>query len=225
MGAVAPAVPYILTALGTGISAKQQHDVTKRQDEAAAAGIRQQGATQQQANAEVNAQIDDLARSNADAERQASNADFMTSLSRARAAAGASIPPVFGASSRYAGDVAAADQQSLATGAKVADLMARINAPSLQREREGLRGQRTGVDLGVLGRNSSATDFLTQLRARSIRANPWVSAGASMLTGAGVGMAGATPADTSPVQEVTITGARRVPWAGYDPRLVMHTGQ
>jgi hypothetical protein len=223
MGAAAPAIPYILTALGTGISAKQSHDVAKQQDQEAAAGIRLQGATQAEANNQVNAQIDELAKSNANADREAANADFMTQLQRSRGVAQASTANIPGASARYAGDVASADLASQATGAKVADLMARINAPSLQRQREALTGQRTGVNLEVLQRRSAGDDFLRQLRQRSIHANPWVSAGASLLSGAGAGMASRVPTDTSPLQEVTITGARRVPTYGYDPRLVMHT--
>lgn len=198
MGVGAAAVPYALAALSAGVGAWQADDTSKRQDREAAAGIRQQGATQRQADERVNAELAQLEGSSPEQERRASQDAFMQELQRSRATAASSMPGVAGASGRYGSDLVAADAAATGTAAKVADLMARINAPALQRQREGSSFGRAGSDLNVLGRRSAGDDFITQLRARSIRANPWITAGGQVLGGVGAGMASGGGAAYSP---------------------------
>jgi hypothetical protein len=64
---------------------------------------------------------------------------------------------------------------------RAAGLLSRIDAPGRQRQREGFGFGRLASDLGTIGRASAGDDFLTQLRLRGIRENPWRQAAASVL--------------------------------------------
>src|SRR5690606_13823221 len=90
---------------------------------------------------------------------------------------------------RFAQDLEDSARDSDSMAERVASLMARIDAPTLQRQREGRSFGRLATDLGQIARFSAGDDFLTQLRLRGIRENPWVMAGASVASGVGSGMA------------------------------------
>lgn len=189
MGTEAVWVPLVMTAVAGASTAYNADRTAKKQDDAAAAGIMKQGAHQREADARVDSELQSLQGSTAEGERKAANDQYMTQLQRTRAQAEGATPGVAGASDRYGADVVNANAAAEASGAKVADLMARIAAPGMQRQREGQQFGRLGSDIGQIGRASAGDDFLTQLRVRGIRQNPWVNAGASALGGAASGMA------------------------------------
>lgn len=189
MGTEAAWVPLVISAIGAGAGAYETNRTLNKQDAAAAQGIRQQSQRQHQADERVNQELGDLQGSNAEAERTAANDQFVQQLQRNRAAASGALPNVAGASSRFASDLTAANEDSDSLATRVASLMARIDAPTLQRQREGTAFGRLATDLGQIGRASAGDDFLTQLRVRGIRENPWVMAGGGLAQGVGTGMA------------------------------------
>lgn len=190
MGTEAVWVPYVVAALAAGGSAANAEHTARKQDQAASAGIRAQSVKQRQADQRVSEELDTVENSNAETARATSQEQFMDQLRRTRAQADGSIPAIAGASDRYAQDVTANSAGSDAQASRIADLMSRINAPSLQRQQESQGFGRLATDIGQIGRASAGEDFLTQLRVRSIRNNPWVDALASTGSAYAGGMAG-----------------------------------
>jgi hypothetical protein len=191
MGAVAPLAPYLITAAGAGMGALNTRQTAKLQDAAAAQGVRQQGKRQQAVNARVDAELGELGRSGADSERRAAADDFMAQLQRTRGEAAGVNPALLGASGRYGADVVTQGDAATINAAKVADLMARVGAPVMQRQREGNRMAQLGTDVGIIGRAAAGDDFLTRLRMQAIRNNPWLDAAGQVAVGVGSGMASA----------------------------------
>ena len=205
----AAAIPLILSIVGTGASIYNQNQVAKGQDEAAAQGIRFQAENQRQADTQVDETVSKLAESSPEASRAKATGDFLEQLRRTRSQA---VPVgVPGGSNRYDQDIASAETDVADFGTRAASLLGRINAPGMQREAEGQSFGRLATGLNTINRNSGADAFLTDLRARSVRANPWVSAAGSLATGAGSGLAesgyGTAPKTGKPIRRVgTPTG-------------------
>jgi hypothetical protein len=215
MGAAAP---LIVAALSAGAQAYQTNQVAKDQDAAAAQGIRSQAANQRQADEAVGASVDQLGQSTPEGARAKATEDFLGQLRRNR---GQAIPgATSGGSARYNADMAGAQSDVADFGSRAADTLARINAPAMQREAEGVGFNRLSSNLGMIGRNASGDQFLDQLRLRSVRPNPWVSAGAELGQGAASGMAQnsqpSTPRVGRPVPRVD--APRGLPANPYDPR-------
>lgn len=179
--------PYALAALAGGASYYNTSNTARKQDQAATQGIQQQAKRQQQADQQVSEELDQLATSNAEDERQASMDQYLTQLRRTRSAANNATPQVAGASQRYTQDVTDRAAQSDATATRVADLMSRINAPAYQRLNEGQNSAQLASDINQIKRSSEGDDFITQLRVKSISRNPWLdalsSAGSAYATG------------------------------------------
>lgn len=199
MGTEALWIPAVLSAVGAGVQGYSSYQANKSQDEAAAQGIRTQDAHQRDADARVAQEVTKLQSSSPeDSQRQATDA-FMDQLKRTRSQAhGADT--VGNTSDQFNADSASATADVDKYGANRAGVLGRINAPGLQRTAEGISRLRAGSDLGVIGRASAGDEFLTQLRARSIRPNPWTQAAGQVIGGIGSGMAsngaygeGATP--------------------------------
>jgi hypothetical protein len=193
-------IPLAIAAAGSGASAYNADRTAKRQDQAAAAGIRQQGVRQREADRRVDTELDELAGSNPEAERRAANDQFMAQLQATRGTATGSTPGVPGAAARYGEQVSTNADASAATAAKVADLMSRVSSPLLQRQREGQGFARSATDIGMIGRAAAGDDFLNQLRLRAIRPNPWIDAAGGVAQGYAANMAGpsAGSASTAP---------------------------
>lgn len=187
MGTEAAWVPLVIGALGAGASAYNTREVAKDQDQAAAAGIRLQAQRQQEADQRVSQEVSAMEQSSPEAARKQATDDFLGQLRRTRGQAVAGGPA--GASQRYAQDLESASGDVTDFGTKVADTMARISAPSLQRQSEGQSFARTASDLGTIGRNAQGDAFLNQLRLNSIRRDPWIDAGAGLAGGVAGGMA------------------------------------
>lgn len=185
------AIPLIISAVSAGVGAMENRRVLKAQDDALAQGIAGQAVNQRQADQEVGTAVEGLAQSTPEGAREKATGDFLAQLRRNRAQATPGAVP--GGSSRYRTDVAGADREVADFGAQAADTLARINAPAMQREAEGVASNRLSTNLGLAGRNSAADQFLTQLRVNSIRANPWVGAGAQIGQGVASGMASRAP--------------------------------
>lgn len=204
------AIPYVVAAIGAGASYYNTSQTAKKQDQAAALGVQQQAENQREADQKVNQQLDELATSNADDERQASMDQYLTQLRKTRSQANASVPAVAGASERYTQDVADRTAESDATATRVADLMSRIDAPAYQRLNEGQQFGRLESDINQIKRNAEGDDFLTQLRVKNINRNPWIDALSGAAQGYSLGSAATSMGGLSEsgVNRVVSSGTR-----------------
>ena len=192
-------VPMVIAAVASGAQYYNQDKLQKRQNADIVAGINQQAKHQREADARLNQEISKLEQSDGSSERRAAQQQFMGQLQRTRAARAGSEQAVPGASSRYTADVAEGAEASQAQASRLAELMGAIDAPARQRTREmqGFGDVMSDIDL-IKGR-SQADDFLTQLKMKNRRANPWIDAASqvaqayamsSATTGGGRGTAG-----------------------------------
>lgn len=224
----------ILAGTGAATNAYNQNRALRKQNQATAQGIRDQGELQRQAAGRTMGAIDQFAQSGPEqAQRQNLDA-YLAALRGSQRETEGSLPMVGAANPRFAEDVSAARQ---ATGAEARDragVLARIDAPGLQRMNEQFALGRAGADLGELQRQSGAQDFLTKLKVASIQPNPWLGAAGQIMQGIGgamalmpaAGAAGAaaptTAAAASPagLQQGFLTNLRNAqnPFASISPR-------
>jgi hypothetical protein len=104
-------------------------------------------------------------------------------------------------------------------GAKAADLMSSIDAPTIQRAQEAANDVRFNTALGAIKRASAGDDFLAQMRLRNIKLNPWISAGTSIAGGYARGAAGASGGGDYGYGTGTGTGGSTVVNDGYTTNL------
>lgn len=184
MGWVAP----VLTLASTAMQAAESERVARKQDETLAHGLLQQSRKQQAADAKVNEQLQRVEGSTAGDERTKRMDQYMQTLRVGKKKTEAGMAPTIG-SDAFRADTAkaAGDVNQYATN--VADLMARIDAPTLQRQNEGFEYGRLATDLGLIGRESAGERYINELRLRQIRRRPEVDLAAGVMSAAG-GMAG-----------------------------------
>lgn len=184
------ALALLATAGGAGLNAYNTNRTLSRQDASTAQGIREQSRIQQKADAQVAEQVKKLEGSRSADERAQRMGDYMKALVTARRKTEGGLQnPALGGAFNEAGAAAARD---LATkGTTRADLMAGVDAPGMQRQGEAFDFGRLATDLSLIGRESEGQRFISDLRTRSIRRNPWIDVASSVLSGLGSGMAGA----------------------------------
>lgn len=194
MGAGAAAVPYIVAALAAGGEYVNTTNTQKRQDEAAAQAIRSQGAIQQKANQQVNQTVDKIAGSTSAAAEQQRNADYMAQLQKNRAITTAGLQPTIG-SSAFQQDAAQAADAVNSKAAQTAGLMARMDAPGIQRQQEGFDYGKLGTNLGLDQRQSQGQSFMDQIRMNAIHRNAKIDLAAGLANAyAGAAAGGASGA-------------------------------
>lgn len=227
MGTEALWVPLLLSAAGAGVSGYNSYDAAKRQDRAAAAGIRQQQARQQEANARINQELGSLEKSNPNAEREMATDEFLQQLRATRGAAeGPSSVPT--ASGRAAQEAATGKAAIANYGQERGRTLAGIAAPTRQRQAEGRGLSRMGSDVAQTANFAQGDKFLNDLRIKSIQKDPWLDALGTVLSAAGAayGMAGAgagaglgTGSSTSSVfngvGKVPVHTTRKIPLASF----------
>lgn len=190
MGTEAAWVPWALAAVGAGAGYVNQRNVERRQDDILSRQIAQNMSRQQEADRAMAETMRERAASSAETDRQASTATYLDAVRAAQAQATRGLGQV-GAVSRAYTD--SANDAALGVGdygARTAELMARLDAPALQREREGLDADRLRIRLGQIGRAADSDDYLARLRLQMVRANPWLAAAGGLATGAAGAMAG-----------------------------------
>lgn len=197
-------IPYAVMALATAAQVQNQRSTLKKQDAQAAQGIRNQSAKQREADAVVDQQVQEISQSTAADERQEALGSYMDTLRRGRGMSESGLEGAIGGDA-FRADSAAAAQGVQQYGADNAALMARIDAPGMQRRNEAFGYGRTATDLSLLGRESAGQAFIDELRLRAIQKNPWVDAAAGVAMGAAQGMTGAQ----SGAGGATKTGANR----------------
>jgi hypothetical protein len=188
----------IMAAAGTATGAANQYAANRSQDKAAAAGIRRQAELQRQASGRAMQHVNEFGRSTPQAEEAQSLEGFMNALRASQASTEGSLQPVGAANQRFAEDVTAGRGQIGQESGARAGRMAVLDAPMLQRLREGQQFNTAAGDIGELSRQSTAEDFLTRMRVASRQPNPWVGAAGNIMQGVGGAMAMMPPAGAAP---------------------------
>lgn len=171
----AAAVPIITTLVGAGASYAASRKVANDQDAIAADGIRRQAENQRQTTARLNQTLNQMSASGPAEERASAQQSYGEQLQRSRTMAGAGLAQR-GISQQFDEMAGASEGQATGYAQQVADLMARIDAGGLQRQREGNQMADMGMDFDVLGGNIKGDEFLTRLRMGGVRRNPWLDA-------------------------------------------------
>ena len=176
MGTEALWVPLAVGALSAGAQYYNGQRTANRQDNALAEQIRNQSALRQRAGQRIAQTVAETAASTPETDRQGVLQQYIDQLRAHRAAATGAFGMPVGGSQAFQQDAQQAAEGVQGYGDKVASLMARIDAPTLQRQREAFRIGDLGVDLGGIRSAANGQNFLDELRLRSVRRNPWVDA-------------------------------------------------
>ncbi len=174
MGTEALWVPLAIGAASAGAGYINSQRTARRQDEALAQQIRDQVAARQAAAQRVAQTVQETAASAPEQDRAGALQGYLDALRAHRAAASGAMATPGGTSAAFQQDARDAAGGVQDYGDRVADLMARIDAPALQRQREGFAIGNLGVDLARLRSKAQGMDFLNELRLRGIRRNPWL---------------------------------------------------
>lgn len=174
-----------VSAAGTGATSVANNDALRRKDRDTAAGILRQADLSRQANAKVSKNIQQLEQSNPNEDITKRQAVYLDALRRAQPAANQSLPVAAGGSQRFAEDVSNAQGATAGEAATSANLMARIDAPGIQRTREGQMAGDTLSQLSMLDDQSKHDAFLTQLRASMERPNQLLMGAGALAKGYG----------------------------------------
>lgn len=182
MGTEAAWVPLVAAAIGTGVSVNESRKVAKRQDNIAAEGIRKQAENQRQVNARLNQTLQQMDESDPSAERNNMLQSYMEQINNSRARANAGLAQR-GISEQFDEMAGQAQGQATDYAGQIANLMSRIDAGALQRQREGNQMADMGMDLGVIGGNVRGDDHLMRLRLGGVRRSPYADAASGILSG------------------------------------------
>ncbi len=167
----------IASAALTGLSAINQNQTMRRQDDAAAAAIRRNMQLQDQANQRVAQAIQQQSQSNPAAAQQSQMQQYLQQLQQAQQLAQQRLlRGGFGSAydQRAAQDIS--NENDYAN--QMAGLMSAVDAPTLQRQQEAINLGNLGTGLGVIGSDASGNENTARLNAAGLRANPWLQAAA-----------------------------------------------
>lgn len=191
MGSEALWVPLVVGALSAGAGYVNTRNTARRQDNALAEQIRNQSQQRQAAADRLTQTVQQIAASNPEQDRADTLQQYLMATRAHRDAATGAMQTPVGASDAFKQDAGQAAAGVQSYGDQVAGLMARISAPTLQRQREGFDIGNLGTDLSVLRSKAQGADFLNQLKLRSIKRNPWLDAGSQIGMGYAMGRTGA----------------------------------
>lgn len=182
-------VPLILSLGGTALQANETARVQRQQEDELGQQLIQRGAKQRTADERVDQEVQALEGSTSEDERVKRLGEYMATLQRGRGTAQAGLAPQIG-SSAFQNDAAQAAANVMSGAGQRAGIMARIDAPLLQRQDEGFGYGRAATDLDLIKRQSAGDEFVNQLRLRAIRRRPEMDLLSGALSGAGNSMAG-----------------------------------
>lgn len=192
---------WVAVGLAVGAAALgwwNQDQLAKKQDRQAATAITNQQGKQRKADAQLAELVTKMSASNPQDEIAAQNENYLNTLRMGSQASGINQGPG-GFSDAYRDDAAAGVQAVEQFGQNRAGLLARMDAPSLQRQGEGILFNDAAIDLGMIQRDAQGQEFLDNLKLKSLRANPWVDALATgMGAYAGARGGGAAKTTTAP---------------------------
>lgn len=187
--ATSTAIGLALAAAAAGGSYYNTQKTAQRQDNQAAQGILNQSRIQKQADTKVNDAVAKLADSNAASAKEGRLDDYLNVLRRNRSTTEAGLTPVIG-SDTFKTDAATAANDANSYADKTAGLMARMDAPGIQRQQEGFDYGNLATDIGLIGRESQGQNFLDQLKLGRIRRNAKIDLASGLLSAAAGGVAG-----------------------------------
>lgn len=150
-----------------------------RQDQQAAQSILNQSRIQKKADSRVDQTVQKLEGSTSADAKEARLNDYMNTLRENKAKLTNGLTPTIGGSA-FQTDSANAATGTQDNAAKTAGLMARMDAPGVQRQNEGFDYGNLASDLGQIGRQSQGQNFLDQLKLNAIRRNAKIDLGASL---------------------------------------------
>lgn len=160
------------------------NDQAKKQDQAAAAGIRSQRELQREQDAKVNRVLQDVEGSTADDERITAERAYLDQVEAAQGKARANLSQR-GLSTAYDEGAQAAGDSAEGYARQIGELMASIDAPVNQRIGEGFMFSDLSTGIGQTERASAGQQWIDALKAKTIRPNPWLQAGVAALGGVG----------------------------------------
>ena len=177
---MAQAIPAIIAVVGAGVQAYNTQRTANKQDQAAARSIRNQSKKQEEVDARVNKEVQELSQSNSADERAKALSQYTDTVRQGSGEITAGLTPGIG-SDIFKADAAKGAQGTLDYAGNIAGLMSRIDAPNMQRRGEAFGYGRLATDTNMLAREARGQAFLDELRMRSIVRNPWMdAAGAAM---------------------------------------------
>lgn len=183
MGTEAIWIPLLTTAVAAGATAYNTNRTAKKQDNALAAQLRQQGERQREADAKVGELITKTGASSSADEQKGSLDQYMNQLRSQQGNATAGLNQQGAVSDAYKQSGADAALGINEYGGKVASLMSRMDAPGLQRVNEAIEQGRIAGDIDRVKRFAGGDDYLAKLKLQGIRRNPWIDAGAAAANG------------------------------------------
>lgn len=175
------AAPIIMSIASAAMQQHNQQQVAKKQDNVLAQQLQRNALRQQEADQAVSNTLIERGTQGAEEERANIGAQYLDQVRAAQANAQRGLGQVGAVSSAYQQDANNAALGIGDYGSQMSDLMARIDAPMAQRQREGVRDARLTSDLGQIAQRGRGDDYLTQLRLRNVRGNPWLELGAAGL--------------------------------------------
>lgn len=209
-------------AAGTATEGYAQNQTLKKQDQIAAQGIVQQGATNKQAESDVAANVNKVAQSNAStAAAQAKQlAAYRSALQQGQGISQSSNPNLPGGSKAYKDATATAGSSAQDYVQNIAKSAATTQGTQLERVQEGQDMGDTASKLGVLSGQSQEQNYLTKLQIASQHNNPWLMGLGEGLQGLGAGMGAAAgvaggAADAGANASLTASGAAAPAAAGF----------
>lgn len=173
-------VAVAVTAAAALTSAYNTRRTAQKQDRALAEGIRQQAKIQKRGNQQISDALSKLEKSRPGAE-QASALEQYRQAIRGTEQQARSGQAVEGLSEAYDEATRAGTATAQGNVGNIADLLSRIDAPGLQRQREAIGTADLGLNLSTLGRDAQGADFLSRMKAQNIRRNPWLDAAAAAM--------------------------------------------
>lgn len=177
-----------LAAASAGAQYYNTQNTAKKQDNQLADQIRNQSKYQREADAKVSAEVANLKGSTSASEKTQAMQAYMDNLVRNRNKLQTGLTPEAVGSAAFGADKLASAAAVDARAANTANLMARMDAPTMQRQGEGFGFGQLASDLGLVGRKASGDNYLDELRLRGIRRNAGLDLAASLM-GAGAGAA------------------------------------
>lgn len=181
----------LLSAAGAATNAYANNQALKRQDNVAAAGIRQQGLLRDQANQVVQKTVQNTAtdeQANLQANKTKQQNAYLAALQRAAPTQSTATPAVAGASKAYADAAAGATKDNATFGRTLADQMSTTDAPILTQQSAGLQLGDAATQLGMINDTSNHQANLAKLQEQAITANPWLEAAGGIASGVGSGL-------------------------------------
>lgn len=207
-------IGLILTAAGGGTKAVNANISARRQDRAAAEGIRQQGELQRGANEQLNERVAEIGANTGESERADALEGFLNTLRDSSDITGADSDPLALGGSRFAERVSGGEATTRNIGTERAGRLSVIDAAGRQRVNERSRVADTAGQLSEIQRQSKAKDFITRLRIASKRPNAFVDAFGTVLQGAGSVIALRPPGGADLFSKAAIPAATSGPAPG-----------